>query len=84
MSKQSEAKKKQDYVPKAIPQTCGNCGNLEQTPYYYSVETNDRIEGLNPDESKYALTYYDNLRCGIGGFAVRKMGTCNGFVGKTN
>ena len=25
-----------------------------------------------------------NQRCGIGGFAVKKMGTCNEFTGKSN
>jgi hypothetical protein len=63
MSKQSEAKIKQGYVPKAIPQTCANCASLE----------------ILPQTSDFSAA---GLRCKIGGFAVKKMGTCNEFSGK--
>jgi len=65
MSKQSEAKEKQGYVPKAIPQTCGNCAHF----------MSDKVER----EGYFGGSYVDekSMRCGIGGFAVKKMGTCN-------
>jgi hypothetical protein len=68
MSKQSEAKEKQGYVPKAIPQTCGNCGHF--------LSTKAKCAGYFGGE------YIDekNLRCGVGGFAVKKMGTCNEWI----
>jgi hypothetical protein len=63
MSRQSEAKAKQGYVPK--PQTCSNC-------LHFHSEIVDR---------KY-LGEEKNLRCGIGGFAVKKMATCNEWAAK--
>jgi hypothetical protein len=66
VSKQSEAKQQQGYVPKAVPQTCGNCAHflsdfIRQPPAFGSPN--------GWEEEK-------NLRCGIGGFAVKKMGAC--------
>ena len=64
MSKQSENKKAQEYQASPIVPTCSNCTFFESKmvrTYYTS------------------LNYYDlekNLRCGIGGFAVKKHGTC--------
>ena len=64
MSKQSEAKEKQGYTPKATPRTCATCG-------HFQMDTVERESfGQKWTEDK-------NLRCGIGGFAVKKMATCN-------
>ena len=77
MSKQSEAKEKQNYCAKPVPQTCANCKHLTQNFFHYD-EKYVRIEGKNPSTEKYARsTYSDNLRCGIGGFAVKKTATCD-------
>lgn len=67
MSKQSDAKKQQGYVAKAIPKTCVNCSS-------FLFETFNR-NGWSEEK---------NLRCGIGGFAVKKMGSCNEFDPKIN
>ena len=64
MSKQSEAKKYQNYNPKPDHASCTNCKHF----------TSDNVgkEGWNKK------MYYQekNLRCSIGGFAVKKNGTC--------
>lgn len=65
MSKQSEAKARQCYIPKAVPNVCGNCA------YFAS----DKTPMGNPFGSSW--THENNMRCRLGGFAVRKMGTCN-------
>ena len=79
MSKQSEAKEKQNYVPKVVQKTCSNCKHLTQDFFHYDT-TYSRVNGKNPDISKYARpTYSDNLRCSIGGFAVKKMASCDKF-----
>lgn len=65
MSKQTEAKTKQGYVPKLTPQACMNCASFK----FDMVPTN-----YPPG---YAQEKQGNLRCAIGGFAVKKMGTCD-------
>ena len=65
MSKQSEAKERQGYVPKALPRTCCNCAHFKM-----DTETKTTQWGQS-------WTVDTNLRCAIGGFAVKKMGTCN-------
>lgn len=64
MSKQSEAKKQQNYNPKPDPAQCANCTQFKS----------DQVGTEGWDKK----TYYQekNMRCGIGGFAVRKRGTC--------
>ena len=71
MSKQSEAKIKQGYVPKAIPQTCVNCASFRLD-----------VATLPTGCGNGTYRKETNLRCCIGGFAVKKMGTCNEFSGK--
>lgn len=60
MSKQSEAKQAQGYDPKPVNPVCMNC------KHYRSKLT--ELAGGWIDESE--------KRCGIGGFAVKKMGSC--------
>jgi hypothetical protein len=69
MSKQSDAKKKQNYVPKAVPRTCSTCKNF----------LFDHVQVISPHRYMPPNGYWDdkNLRCGLGGFAVKKMGTCD-------
>lgn len=70
MSKQSEAKEKQGYVAKAIPMVCMNCKHFK-FDHVQTIKPSDRLpDGWWEDK---------NLRCGKGGFAVKKMGTCNEF-----
>jgi hypothetical protein len=64
MSKQSEAKEKQGYVPKLQPQACMHCKNFEH----------EQVLMKTPWSS---YTKDTNLRCKLGGFKVMKMGTCN-------
>lgn len=60
MSKQSEAKKKQNYNPKPEHAMCSNC-------YNYASESVDNGYGYLEEKNK---------RCTVGGFAVAKNGTC--------
>lgn len=63
MSKQSMAKARQGYTPKAVPTTCATCEHF----------TSDKIIMTTP-WSKY--TKETNVRCKIGGFKVMRMGSC--------
>ena len=67
MSKQSEAKIQQGYVDKAVPKTCGQCLHF----------TSDTVTRTTIWLEAYTIE--SNLRCSIGGFAVKKMATCNLF-----
>lgn len=60
MSKQGEAKRRQGYVPKRMPQVCANC------EHYTSMLVED----------EYGYETEKEMRCGIGEFAVKKMGSC--------
>ena len=63
-SKQETAKKQQGYVPKAIPRECATC-----TSFTSDIDTKFTRYGSYTEEK--------NLRCGIGGFAVKKKGCCD-------
>ena len=77
MSKQSEAKARQNYCDKPIPKIiCANCKYLVQDFYHYSQM--GRIEGKNPNANM--KTYSENLKCGIGGFAVKKTAVCDNII----
>lgn len=66
MSKQSEAKARQIYVDKLIPNTCSNC-----------VHFRSEIETIPPyNEWCTSYTKEKNMRCALGGFKVKKMGAC--------
>ena len=80
MSIQSIAKQKQNFRDKPISHTCNNCKELSQCFYYYD-NTGERIEGKCPDTGEHARpTYSDNYRCGIGGFAVKRLSTCDNLI----
>jgi hypothetical protein len=80
MSNQSDAKAAQGYEPKPVPQTCMNCGHfkLDLALPKWKIERNLQCPGRYGQE--YARE--KNLRCGLGGFAVKKTATCNAFVRK--
>lgn len=74
MSKQSEAKEKQGYNPKPVPHVCGTCGNFESDmdwPKWVKDEP-EKYKDFMTESSKKET----NTRCLLGGFAVKKMGTC--------
>lgn len=87
MSKQSVAKEEQGYS-KASPK-CGNCRRLlsDMVPVPWMVENNKEREscGLLPfyDLTLAQHNLEKNLRCGIGGFAVKKMGHCKRWEGES-
>lgn len=70
MSRQSKAKLAQGYVLKAIPKTCSTCLHLRMDIV--------PVLGMHGQPSEY--TRETNLRCGLGGFAVKKMATCNEYA----
>lgn len=61
MSKQSEAKQKQGYEPDPIIRVCSTCIHYRNK--------------YAPD--KYGDAEEVDSHCDIGGFTVKKMGTCN-------
>ena len=65
MSKQSEAKKRQNYNPKPDQAVCSNC-------IHYASEITER-------EGVFGGTYKDekNKTCTFGGFVVKKTATCS-------
>jgi len=83
MSKQSEAKIKQDYVAKAIPQTCQHCAFLNsklELPRWMREHNNGHRQSPQYNVAEHGIM--TDLRCEIGGFAVKKMGTCIEYAGK--
>ena len=66
MSKQSEAKKNQNY--REVPDTCANCGN------YQSQLVEKEYDAWN---GKQTWTEEKGKRCSIGEFAVKKNATCD-------
>ena len=80
MSKQSEAKEKQNYCAKP-ERTCKFCKHLTQDFYHYGGldKRYARIEGKNPGPEDCHRIYSENLRCDIGRFAVKKTATCDNF-----
>lgn len=70
MSAQSIAKEKQGYVPR--PRMCSNCRHFASE----IIPSNRTVNGW------YVKPRETNLRCTLGNFAVKKMGTCNEWSGK--
>lgn len=65
-SKQAQAKHDQGYNPKPVPAVCSTCKHFQC----------DRVQ-VHP-KSEWSSAYFEdkNLRCAIGGFAVKKQGAC--------
>lgn len=75
MSKQTDAKTRQGYSPKAVPHTCGNCRHC--LPVMGEV-----LAYINPQsfmDGTHMVPTQVSQKCGLGGFAVKKMGTCEVF-----
>ena len=68
MSKQSTAKAAQGYDPKPIMPYCINCRHFSSE---ITIE-----KGRHGGEFKREST----VRCAFGGFAIKKLGTCNFFL----
>lgn len=85
MSAQSIAKAAQGYKDKPLVRTCATCAHFlsDMKLPEWMVDRNAirAAQGARPfyDDS-YAIE--KNKRCGIGGFAVKKMGTCKQFKAK--
>lgn len=86
MSRQSDAKAAQGYVAKPVPSTCVNCAHFasdQELPAWIA----DRVAKGEKywDGSKYTVERFGvekNQRCALGGFAVKKMATCDQFAPK--
>lgn len=79
MSKQSEAKNHQGYEEKAP--TCTSCKyfSCEKSLSKWQIESN--AKGTSSwDAEKNGIER--NIRCGKGGFAVKKQAICNCYEGK--
>ena len=70
MSKQSIAKTNQGYVEKNT-KICSSCR-------FFALDLIKEVTRFK------TWTEEKNLRCTLGGFAVKKMATCNKFEGKKN
>jgi len=70
MSKQSDAKNEQNY--RGVPDTCANCG------HYESQMVENTYNAWNGKQTSW--TEEKGKRCSIGGFAVKKMATCDKHV----
>ncbi|MPQ56380.1 hypothetical protein [Duganella sp. FT27W] len=94
MSKQSDAQAAQQYNPKPDPATCGNCKHFASEKKLPAWMERDNAEGRKPlawsgDIKRERYTAEEdgvekNLRCGLGGFAVKKMASCAEFTRKRN
>jgi hypothetical protein len=68
MSKQSDQKLAQGYIPKTT-HMCSHCKFFKS-------------ERVKKKYLSHEWTHETNLRCGLGGFKVMKTGTCNAWTGK--
>ena len=68
MSRQSEAKEAQGYDPKPVAYICKNC-------HFFQFEGKEY-------KNYYGEVYQEkrNLRCGLGGFAVKQTARCEKFA----
>lgn len=82
MSKQSKAKESQGYRPKPSPRTCANCAAFRSDRLlpYWMAERNREVGTKHFTLEQHGVE--KNMRCGIGGFAVKKTATCNHFTAK--
>lgn len=82
MSKQSEARAAQQYVASPVLPTCGNCANFCSDKKLPAWMERDKKSYDGTPYTVEAHGVETNLRCGIGGFAVKKMGSCTQFKAK--
>lgn len=67
-SKQKQAKEKQGYIEEPIPTICKNCNHYRSE--HVPIPWNE------------AFTQEKDMRCGLGGFAVKKTARCNEYIQK--
>ena len=83
MSKQEKAKSQQGYDAKPAPAICSNCKHFSSEmkfPAWIEREVADGKKCWNG--TPYTLDMHGkegNLRCLVGGFAVKKTATCTVF-----
>jgi hypothetical protein len=70
-TKIAQAKERQQYTDKLIPSTCSNCAHFQS-----------KVEERKSTWGNYTWTHESQLRCGIGGFKVKKLGSCSEWAGK--
>jgi hypothetical protein len=78
MSKQSEAKERQGYNPNPTQEICSTCNNFligMDWPAWMKDGKHDNY--LTPEHQRET-----NLRCGLGGFAVKNTARCNEWAVK--
>jgi len=68
MSKQSEAKEKQNYQAKPLAKRCRECDEF----------TSEVVE------NRYGYPEEKNMRCSVGGFKVTPNGVCDLFIKKVS
>jgi len=68
MSKQSEAKERQEYVDR--PCACSNCR-------HFTSKIANHSDGWG-----HKWIRETEIRCGLGGFKVKKMGSCKEWSGR--
>jgi hypothetical protein len=68
VTKQSDAKARQQYVDKVAPRVCGNCA------HFTSEQVCTNAEFVNEWNKPYFQE--KNMRCALGEFKVKKLGTC--------
>lgn len=84
MTTAAEHKEHQGYDPKPVTNTCGNCRHLSVTRVLpkWAQDRNDAY-GKGLGTVYYGDRYKrEQVRCGLGTFAVKKTGTCNVFLMK--
>lgn len=81
-SKVAAAKERQAYNPSPAAKTCGNCLHFvsERALPEWMARSNESGRNRPFKVENYGIE--TNKRCGIGGFAVKKMATCNEFKRK--
>lgn len=86
MSKQSEAKERQQYTPKFIAGTCGNCFHFAceiALPAWMARQNYVAMgEGKVLPWNIKEYGQEGNRRCTLGGFAVKKAGSCTEWAAK--
>lgn len=73
MSKQSVAKITQGYVAKVVPMTCSNCQHCEPV----MGEVLRYKDPARASDGTHLVSEPVSQRCAIGGFAVKKLGSCD-------
>lgn len=84
MSKVGQAKDEQGYVDRGP--TCGKCAMFESKfvlpAWIQEAEVRKAEQGILPSIWSDSYRIEKNLRCGLGGFKVKKMGCCDSFTVK--